>query len=285
MGPSSSPSPASLPPKTAGLVVEAAGLGYAYGERPVLEEISLRLDPGEVVGLLGPNGSGKSTLVRLLSGVLTGYGGSLRLDGRELSTLDRREIARRVAVVPQEPSFSLPFTVEEIVLMGRHAHQGAFAFDSAADRAIARGALESCGAAPLAGRFIHELSSGERQRVVFARALAQEPRVLLLDEPASFLDIRYQIELYQRVRGLARRGLTVLTVLHDLNMAALYCDRVILLRSGRVAAAGTLAEVFTRDHLSRVFETDLLVERNPATGRLLVIPLAGDGRGESLDSP
>lgn len=267
--------PATGFPALGGLLIEAAGLGYTYGERPVLEDVSLRLDPGEVVGLLGPNGSGKSTLVRVLSGVLAGYRGSLRLDGRELATFDRREIARRVAVVPQEPSFSLPFTVEEIVLMGRHAHQGAFAFDSAADQEVARRALEACGAAPLAGRFIHELSSGERQRVVFARALAQEPRVLLLDEPASFLDIRYQIELYGRVRALARQGLTVLTVLHDLNMAALYCDRVVLLRGGRVAAAGALAEVFTREHLSRVFETDLLVERNPATGRLLVIPLAG----------
>ena len=229
-----------------------------------------------MVGLLGPNGSGKSTLVKLLSGVLGGYEGSARLEGEEIASMARRDLARRLAVVPQEPLFSFPFTALEVTLMGRHPHLAGLAFESERDVRLAREALERCGAADLASRSIHELSSGERQRVVFARALAQQPRALLLDEPASFLDIRHQVEVYDIVRELAESGsCSVLTVLHDLNLAAEYCDRIYLLQEGRIEAGGTTAEVFTYANLTRVFDTEVYVDTNALTGKLLVVPLPG----------
>ena len=254
-------------------------LSQVYGQRTVLEEIDLRVEPGEIIGLLGPNGSGKSTLIKTVSGVLPNYRGAIELDGRELRTFSRREAARTVAVVPQEASFSFPFTALEIVLMGRHPHLGAFAFESAHDFALARAALERCGASQLASRPIQELSSGERQRIVFARAMAQEPRLLLLDEPVSFLDIRHQIELYDLVRELVdEQATSVLTVLHDLNLAAEYCDRIYLLRNGRIDTSGPTEEVFSYENLTRVFETDLYVALNDVTGKLLVAPLSRRAR-------
>jgi iron complex transport system ATP-binding protein len=256
-------------------------LGFAYDGRPVLEGIDLAVEPAEVVGLLGPNGSGKSTLIKILSGVLRGYGGSATVDGDEVRAADRRDLARKLAVVPQEPVFSFPFSALEIVLMGRHPHLAGLAFESADDLELARRALRRCGAEAMARRPIHELSSGERQRVVFAKALAQQPRALLLDEPASFLDIRHQVEIYDVVRSLAGENrCSVLTVMHDLNLAAEYCDRIYLLRGGRVEAEGPTAEVLTYANLTRVFETDVYVDTNAVTGKLLVVPLPGRAQEE-----
>jgi len=259
---------------TRGFVVRA--LSLAYGSRTALERADLDARPGEVVGVLGPNGSSKSTLERVLAGVLSAYEGSAAFDGREVREIPRRELARALGVVQQEPEFSFPFTALEIVLMGRHPHLAGLAFESARDVEVAREALERCGAAAFAGRAIHELSSGERQRVVFARAVAQQPRFLLLDEPASFLDVRHQVGLYDVVRGLVEdRGCGAITVLHDLNLAAEYCDRIYLLRRGRIEAAGPTAEVFTYANLKRVFETEIYVDTNALTGKLLVAPLPG----------
>ncbi|HKQ62654.1 MAG TPA: heme ABC transporter ATP-binding protein [Candidatus Polarisedimenticolaceae bacterium] len=254
--------------------VAVRDLGAGYGGRTVLADVAFEARAGEVLGVIGPNGSGKSTLVRVLSGVLA-YRGSARLAGREVGSFPRRELARLLAVVPQEPSFGFPFSALEVALMGRHPHLGGLEFESAADVALARDALARCGVAELASRSILELSSGERQRVVFARALCQQPRILLLDEPASFLDIRHQVELCDLVRELAAGGATVLAVLHDLNLAAEYCDRLVLLRAGRVAAAGPTAEVLSYANLREVFETDVYVDTNVLTGKLLVVPLPG----------
>ena len=262
-----------------GITIEARDLRFAYDGREVLAGIDLDASAGEVVGVVGPNGSGKSTLIRILSGVLTGYGGTARVDGRDVRALSRAELARQVAVVPQEPTFSFPFSALEIVLMGRHPHLAGLAFESERDVELARAALERCGAEHLAGRPIQELSSGERQRVVFAKALAQQPGAFLLDEPASFLDIRHQVELYDVVRErTGEHGATVVTVLHDLNLAAEYCDRVYLLRHGRVEAGGPTADVFTYANLTRVFETEVYVDTNAVTGKLLVVPLSGRAR-------
>jgi len=267
-----------------GVELRTRGVGYAYGSRAVLHEIELSADPGEVVGLIGPNGSGKSTLLRILSGVLGGYDGEARVGGREVSELPRRELAVLLAVVPQEPTFSFPFTALEIVLMGRHPHLAGLAFESERDVALAREALERCGAGKLAERPIQQLSAGERQRVVFAKALAQQPRALLLDEPASFLDIRHQVELYDIVREQAQQnGRTVLTVLHDLNLAAEYCDRIYLLKQGRIVAGGTTESVLTYANLTRVFETEVYVDTHDLTGRLLILPLSGRVRSRLAD--
>jgi iron complex transport system ATP-binding protein len=254
----------------------ARELSFAYDGRAVLRRIDLSVAPGEIVGLLGPNGSGKSTLIKVLTGLHRDYEGSATIDGREVRDYPRRELARQIAVVQQEPSFSFSFTALEIVLMGRHPHLAGLAFESPRDVDLAREALERCGASHLADRSIHELSSGERQRVVFARALTQQPRALILDEPASFLDIRHQVALYDIVsEQVSDRGCSVLTALHDLNLAAEYCDRICLLREGHVEASGSSETVLTYANLRRVFETDVYVDTNALTGKLLVVPLPG----------
>jgi iron complex transport system ATP-binding protein len=274
-------------PEPRGVRIEAEGVGFHYGVENALEDVSLHVEPGEVVGLLGPNGSGKSTLIKILSGILPGYEGSVRVDGTEVRSARRRDLAAMLAVVPQETTFGFPFTVLQTVLMGRHPHLAGLAFETPRDVELARAALDRCGARHLEHRTIQELSSGERQRVVFARALAQEPRALLLDEPASFLDIRHQTELYDLVRDLATaENIAVLTVLHDLNLAAEYCERIYLLREGRVAAAGPTDEVFTYANLTRVYETEVYVDTNDLTGQLIVVPLSGRVRRQlSYRSP
>jgi iron complex transport system ATP-binding protein len=257
------------------------GLSFAYGERPALDAIDLRVEAGEIVGLLGPNGSGKSTVVKVVSGLLPGYRGSVEVAGREVRSLPRRELARQVAVVPQESTFAFSFTALEVVLMGRHPHLKGLAFEAAADVEIALAALERSNGRHLAGRDVRKLSAGERQRVVIARALAQRAPLLLLDEAASFLDVRHQVEAFDLVRRLAEEeGTAVLAVLHDLNLAAEYCQRVVLLASGRVEAAGPTREVLTYANLTRVFATDLYVDVNDLTGSLVVTPLSGKARGE-----
>lgn len=258
--------------------IELSGLGASYGRRKVLSNISFDVRAGEIVGLLGPNGAGKSTLVRALSGVLGTYTGGARILGGEVRDLPARELALRVAVVPQEPRFEFSFTVLEIVLMGRHPHLAGLEFESEIDIAVARQALADVGAEELALRPIDELSAGERQRVVFARALAQASPVLLLDEPASFLDLRHQVELFDRLRELALAGRAIVAVMHDLNLAAEYCDRVVLLSGGSVAAAGDAGEVLTWAHLTAVYGTEIYVDLNDITGRLVVTPLSGRAR-------
>jgi len=250
--------------------IAARSLSFAYRSRPVLAGVDLGVAPGEVVGLLGPNGSGKSTVIKILSGVLSGYGGSVHVGGAEIRALPRRELARRVAVVPQESVFGFPFSVLEVVLMGRHPHLAGLAFEGERDLESARRALERCGVGELAERSVQELSSGERQRVVLARALAQDTPFLLLDEAASFLDVRHQVHFYRLARALtadaAERRAGILAVIHDLGMAAAFCDRAVLLQEGRVAAAGPVAEVMTGTILSAVFETALRVDRDEEGG-------------------
>jgi len=261
-----------------GIPIEVADLTFSYGSTPVLRGVTLNAAAGEIVGLLGPNGSGKSTLVRVLSGVLAGYGGSARIGADEVRETPARQLAGRLAVVPQEMRFGFAFSALEIVLMGRHPHMAGLAFEGEADLAIAREALRRCDAEEFSNRSIHELSSGERQRVIFAKALAQQPRALLLDEPASFLDIRHQVELYDIVREMGQAGCTVLSVMHDLNLAAEYCDRLYLLSEGSVAAGGSTEEVLTSEHLTRVFGTEIHVDINDLTGKPRITPLSRQAR-------
>lgn len=255
------------------LPLEACALRFAYGERVVLDGVSLALSAGEMLGVIGPNGSGKSTLLRLLSGVRAPLAGEVRVWGRRLADLSRRALGRTIAVVPQETSIEFPFSVTEVVLMGRSPHLSGFALESERDVQVAHEAMRRTGVLDLARRAVHELSGGERQRVILARALAQEADILLLDEPAAFLDIRHQVELYDLLQDLQDEGKSIITVLHDLNLAALYCDRVALLKAGRVMRVGGPAAVITHAALAEVYETDVQVETNPVTGAVNVLPL------------
>ena len=249
-------------------------VSFAYRERAVLHEVSLDVAAGQRFGLLGPTGSGKSTLVRLLSGVLRPGGGRIMLGDRALAELSPRELARRVAVVPQETALDFPFTVLEVVLMGRAPHLGGFGFEGDRDLEAAERAMARTGVGELAGRFFHELSGGEKQRVVIARALAQEPEILLLDEPTTFLDIRHVVEIFELLCELSEtHGVTLVVVLHDLNLAALYLNRLAFLKAGRVIASGDPETVLDYRTIRDVYETDVYVHRNELTGTLNVLPL------------
>jgi cobalamin transport system ATP-binding protein len=261
-------------------LLEADGLSFAYGARPVLAGVSLGIARGELVGVIGPNGCGKTTLVRLLAGVLAPTAGSVRLEARPLAAWRRRELARRLAVMPQDTPVEFPFTVLEVVLMGRAAHLPGFGLPRAADIALARGVLARLDVADLEARPLDRLSGGERQRALLARALVQEPDVLLLDEPTTHLDLRHQVGIYDVVRDLARtRGVAVLSVLHDLNLAAMYCDRLLLLDGGRVAREGPPEHVLEAEALARAYGAPVWVGRHEATGGPIVLPRPGAPRG------
>jgi iron complex transport system ATP-binding protein len=233
--------------------------------------VSFAIEAGEVFGVIGPNSAGKTTLLRLLTRVVAATRGEVRLDGRPVRELAHAELARQIAVVPQDTPRPFPFSVEQLVLMGRFPHAPGRFFESAQDRAVARAAMAATGVLDLAGLPLEQLSGGERQRAMLARALAQQPRLLVLDEPTAHLDLRYQAEtaaLLQRVNG--ERGMTVLLVSHDLDLAAEVCDRLLLLGRGRVACVGVPAEVLQRHVLEEVFGCALVVDAHPTSGRPVI---------------
>lgn len=253
--------------------IEATGLHVAYGAREVLRDVAIRVDRGEVVGLAGPNGSGKTTLLRALSRVVRPLAGTIELAGRPIESLDRRTLAREVAVLPQNAALPGEITVLDAVVMGRTPHLGFLQQESATDFGLARAALRQAGLDGFAERRVRELSGGERQLVLLARALAQGSPTLLLDEPSNSLDIRHQVDLFQAVRSLAAAGShAVLAALHDLSLAALYCDRLVLMARGQVVAVGTPREVLTADRLSATYGTPLEVIEAPGTRTPLVVP-------------
>lgn len=243
--------------------MELLGIGVSLGGRRVLRDLSITLHPGEVTALVGPNGAGKSTFLRLLTRIMVPDAGSIRLAGKALERWSRRDLARQLAVVPQDPVLPEGFTVFELVTMGRAPYIGLLGREGPADLQAVKQALERVRAEALAERRIEQLSGGERQRVVLARALAQTPAWLLLDEPTNNLDIRHQVDILRFVRAESRRGLGVLVVLHDLNLAARVADRVLLMDLGVVRADGSPQEVLTEDDLRSVYEADVGVHRGP----------------------
>ena len=269
-------------------MLHADNLVFGYGDTPVVNGVSLRVDRGGLVGLLGPNGSGKTTLLRLLAGTRRPASGRVTLDGVPVSSLPRAAIARRLSVVPQETHLAFDYTALEVVLMGRYAHLGAFAIEGPADIAIARASLAATGAAAFESRPFSTLSGGEKQRVIIAAALAQitpsgdapGSPLLLLDEPTAALDLKYQVGVASLLRSLHReRALTMVVSTHDLTFAAGLCNTIVMLKEGRVLAAGASGDVLTAAKIRELYDVEVEVSRHPGTGRLVVIPLQGTGTG------
>ena len=259
------------------LLASELSYGYTSGGRTrsfTLDDVSVTVERGSLTGLLGPNGCGKTTLLKLLSGVLQPAHGVVSLDGISLAGRSRRDIARHLAVVPQETHPAFDYTVMEMVLMGRHPHLGAFELEGPRDLALARDALAATGTDHLAGRAYMTLSGGEKQRVIIASALTQSPGVLLLDEPTASLDLGYQLEVAGLLRRLnLERGVTMVLATHDLNLAASLCDRLILMRDGRVVAQGATREVLTAASIRRIYDVEADVSFHGAAGHVTVTPL------------
>jgi iron complex transport system ATP-binding protein len=256
------------------LILDVRDVAYRYpgAGSDALAGVSMSARAGEVHAVLGPNGSGKTTLVRVALGVVPPRMGSATILGRSAATWSRRELARAVGVVTQREENLFPQRVRETVLLGRYAHLSLWGKEREEDAAAVRRALARCDAAALADRWIWTLSGGEYQRVRLARALAQEPRLLVLDEPTASLDVRHEMELFELVRALADRdGLAVVLITHQVNLAARFADRVLLLADGRAAATGTAAEVLTPEIVERVFAWPALI--SSFDGRPQVIPL------------
>jgi iron complex transport system ATP-binding protein len=262
------------------VTLELRGVEAAYGTRPVLTEIDLRVGPGEIVALIGPNGAGKSTVLRVASGVLAPVAGMVLLGGVQLGRLGTRDRARRIAVVQQDATIPSGLFVREMVALGRTPYLRALLGPTSEDRRAVEWAMAAAGIESLADRFVDELSGGERQRVVLARALAQRPKLLLLDEPTANLDLHHQVAALELVRALAHEdGLAVVAAVHDLQLAALFCDEVVLLREGRVRERGTPEGVFTVAHLRAAFDQDVALAPHPTHGVPLVAVVPnGHGR-------
>ena len=243
-------------------------VGFRYGASWAVKGVDLEVFPGEMLGIIGPNGSGKTTLLKLLDGMLLPHEGEVFVQGKSMATLKRGEIARAVAMVAQENFFRFSFSVLEVVLMGRFPHLGRLQFERDKDLKIAVNALRATHVLELSERSIHELSGGEKQRVLLARALAQEPGAILLDEPTSFLDLKYKKEIFDLIASLTKgRGLSVVIVSHDIDLVSQYCHRIVMLKNGSVHLTGTPDQVIDAESIQNVYECAVLVDRNPMTGK------------------
>ncbi len=255
-------------------------ISFSYPHHPgkgafALRDVSFDVNEGEFFSILGPNGSGKTTLLRIIDRILLPGSGTIRVFEQDQATLSRKELARRIGFVPQEHPLVFPFTVREVVLMGRTPHLSGLGFESPHDNEVADAAMRLTDVDYLADKPLTELSGGERQRAFTARALAQEPDILLLDEPNTHLDLAHQLDILHLTRSAStERRLTVIAVFHDLNLAALFSRRILLLANGSIAALGTPDEVLTQNHLSTVFRTKVIVDRHPFVDvpRVTVIP-------------
>jgi len=263
-------------------MLDVSHIECGYGDSLILRGVSFRVEKGEMLGVIGPNGCGKTTLLRAISAVLPWRRGEVLLEGHRVDRIPRRDLARAVALVSQDIAADFPFDVREIVMMGRTPYISRFGWESRHDLEIAQQAMQFADVTHLADRPITDLSGGERQRAFIAMALAQQPRLLLLDEPTSHLDINHQVGVLDIIRDLnAREGVTVVMVSHDLNLAAEYCDRLLMLKDGQTAYLGTPDEVMTAPHIEEVYGLPVRMELNPVTGRPHVMLVPGNAVGNT----
>ncbi|GBC75324.1 putative siderophore transport system ATP-binding protein YusV [archaeon HR06] len=254
--------------------LEAKDLTSGYKDEDIIKDISLKVKPREILGILGPNGSGKTTLLRSLSRVLKPKKGLVLLDGKDIYSLNQREVAKSLGFLSQIQSITFGFKAFEIVLMGRNPYLKGFQWESDRDFKVVKEAMLATNTWHLAERNINELSGGEIQRVFLARALAQEPDILLLDEPTAHLDLSHQLEIMDLVKSLCKeKGLAVISVFHDFNLAARYCDNIILMKEGKIHSYGKVDKVLNEKNIREVFKVDALVKTHPITNTLYIVPI------------
>jgi iron complex transport system ATP-binding protein len=254
------------------MLFELKAVGFRYAEKAVIEDINLTLAPGKFYGIIGPNGSGKTTLLDLLTGHRRPAQGSITYQGRDLASYPSKVLSRQVALVPQNFYINFPFTVREVVMMGRYPHIARFAKPDAEDIRIVDAVMKKTGTVQFAHRFITELSGGERQRVIFARALAQDTPVLILDEATSNLDVNYGLNLLKiSAKRVKQDGKTVISVMQDINLAAAYCDDLVVMSGGRVVAQGAKQQVLNPDTIRSVFNVESKVYWEPYAASLQVV--------------
>jgi len=247
--------------------IEVQNIHLGYSRKEIVKDVTFQVTPGEMVGLIGPNGCGKSTIIRSLSRIITPYGGRILLDGQEIASIPRQELARILGVVPQMPLLPSAFTAFEVVLMGRNPHLGLFQYEGQRELDIAWRAMEQTMTLHLARQRVGELSGGEIQCLLIARVLTQETKTILLDEPTANLDIGRQIEIFNLIKNLCLdNNVAVLAAIHDLNLASQYCNRLVLINNGQVHAQGTPAEVITAQNIKEVYGADSCVYSHPANG-------------------
>jgi iron complex transport system ATP-binding protein len=245
-------------------MIELDDVSLGYNHKAVLHNVSMQVAPGQILGLVGPNGSGKSTLIKGMTGVIDLFSGHIFIDGHDIVTIKPDKLARIVATVPQSPAMPGAFTAFEVVLMGRTPHLGLLRYEGGKDLAIAWQAMEATHTQSFAERRVSEISGGERQRLVIARALTQQPKAMLLDEPTANLDIKHQVEILNLVKSLClEQSLTVVIALHDLNLAAQYCDWMVMLNGGKVYAEGTPLDILTATNIKRVYGAEVCVYPHP----------------------
>lgn len=258
------------------------GIECYYDSVKVLNDVNFTINGGHFLGIIGPNGSGKTTLLRTISGLLKPKIGSVLINGQEVHMLKRVEVAKKIGVVPQNPSSTLNFTVLDVVLMGRNPYLRWMESEDVDDLSIVEWAMKLTNTLHLANRYIDELSGGEKQRVIIARALAQKPKVLLLDEPTLHLDVNYQLEIMELIRRLCNeQKLAVIAVLHDFNLAARYCDSLAIMKEGQVIAIGPCKEVLTSQNIEEAFSVKMIIKKHPVTGFLYAVPLSKNEENNS----
>ena len=260
-------------------MLEANDVSFYYGDKPSLENVTFSVGRGEFFGIIGPNGSGKTTLLKCISGILKPRSGVIRLNGLNIYVLSEKEIAKNIAVVPQSSNIDFDFSAQEIVMMGRNPYLSRFSMEDQKDYKVVEEAMEFTSTKHLAQRLVRSLSGGELQRIIIARALAQQPKLLLLDEPTAHLDINHQLEIMDLIRKLNKGSdMSVVSVFHELNLASQYCDRLALLDHGRVSSLGIPDHVLTRENIRRAYHINVLVKKHPLSSSLYVIPFSHTDR-------